>query len=74
MTFDEQREVEYEITEALALLGRWSHVFERLAAHDKKAWEAVVAKAQGSADRTHVRRELDAFIKNVLRPVVERMS
>jgi hypothetical protein len=68
------REIETEITEALALLGRWSHLYEKLNAKDKQAWKAVVARTQGSEDRLATRAELDNFINTTLRPLVERLD
>jgi hypothetical protein len=71
---DAMRDIEAEITESLALLGRWSHLFEKLHPAHKERWKAVVARAQGSGDRLAVRNELDSFIERILKPRVEHLA
>lgn len=71
---NDMRDIEAEITEALAVLGRWSYVFEKLRPGQKQKWKAVVARAQGSGDRAAVQMELDRFINATLKPFIERMD
>ena len=72
--FDALRDIEAEITEGLALLGRWSHLYEKLHPRKKQKWKAIVARAQASSDRAAVRGELDGFINATLKPLVERLD
>ncbi len=72
--FERLQDIETEITEALALLGRWSHLYEKLRPGQKNKWKAIVARAQGSGDRITVSRELDSFINTTLKPLVERLD
>jgi hypothetical protein len=71
---DTLRNIEAEITESLALLGRWSYLYEKLRPGQKRKWQAIVAGAQGSRDREAVRTELDGFINTTIRPLVERLD
>ena len=72
--FDELRDIEVQITEGLALLGRWSHLYETLRPGQKQKWKVIVARAQASGDRRAVREELDGFINTTLKPLVERLD
>jgi hypothetical protein len=71
---DTLRNIEAEITESLALLGRWSYLYEKLHPGQKRKWQAIVASAQGSRNREAVRTELDGFINTTIRPLVERLD